>query len=233
MKSLPRWISPTSRCCVARLLVAWLVTFVFSASTAVAEPARWRADIDKILARDAANPPAEGGIVFVGSSSITGWSTLKKDFPGLNVINHGFGGSQLEDSVFYFDELVAARKPRAVVLYAGENDLSAGATPEKVAEDFAAFRAKLHAALPQARLIYIGCKPSPSRMQHWEKFQAANALIAAACAQDARCTYVDMSPGMLNEQRQPREELFRPDRLHLNAEGYAIWVRLLAPHLGS
>jgi lysophospholipase L1-like esterase len=200
-------------------------------SAASAEPARWRKEVDRMVAEAATNAPAEGGIVFVGSSSIRLWSTLAQDFPGLTTINHGFGGSWLEDSVFYIDELVLVRKPRAVVLYAGENDLAGGATPEKVAADFQEFQQKLHAALPNARLIYIGCKPSPSRRQHHEKFVTANALIAAECAKDFRCTFMDIGDAMVGENWEPREELFVKDRLHMNAQGYAIWTRRLAPLL--
>lgn len=210
-----------------------LTLFLGLFGSAVAAPERWLKEIDQLTQSDRANPPAPGGIVFVGSSSIRLWSTLAADFPGLNVINRGFGGSELADSVFYFDRLVAPYRPRTVVLYAGENDLAGGSrTPEQVAADFAQFRTKLRAALPAARLLYIACKPSPSRAAAWDKFRAANALIAAACAQDPRCAFVDVFPAMLDAQGGPRPELYVGDRLHLNADGYAIWKQLLTPLLG-
>lgn len=200
---------------------------------AAAAPERWLKEIDLLTQSDQAHPPAPGGIVFVGSSSIRLWQTLAADFPGQNVLNRGFGGSELADSVFYFDRLVAPYRPRIVVLYAGENDLAGGGrTPEQVVADFAQFRAKLQAALPAARLIYISCKPSPSRASAWDKFRAANALIAAACAQDPRCAFVDVFPAMLDAQGAARPELFVGDRLHMNADGYAIWKKLLTPLLG-
>lgn len=214
-----------------RLLLALALLLNF-AGPAMAAPERWLKEIDQMTQADQANPPAPGGIVFVGSSSIRLWKTLAEDFPGRNVINRGFGGSHLEDSVYYFDRIVAPYRPRAVVLYAGENDLAGGGrSPEQLVEDFARFRTKLRAALPEARLIYISCKPSPSRAKAMEKFRAANALIAAACAKDPLCTFVDVFPDMLDAQGAFRPELFVGDMLHMNSRGYALWARLLTPLL--
>lgn len=223
---------PAARYACSRWLLALALLFGVLAP-AMAAPERWLKEIDQLTQADQANPPAPGGIVFVGSSSIRLWKTLAEDFPGRNVINRGFGGSELADSVFYFDRLVAPYRPRMVVLYAGENDLAGGSkSPAQVAADFVQFRAKVRAALPTTRLVYISCKPSPSRASSLDRFQAANALIAAACAQDPLCAFVDIFPAMLDAQGAARPELFVGDRLHLNAAGYAIWTRLLTPLLG-
>jgi hypothetical protein len=196
-----------------------------------AAPDNWKNEIDGLTKSDAANPPPLHGIVFVGSSSIRFWSTLDRDFPGLPVIRRGFGGSELADSTFYFDRIVLPYQPDVVVLYAGENDIHAGVSPEIIAQNFEAFRKKLHQELPAARLIYISMKPSPSRWDEREKASRANALIAEACTRDVKCTFLDIYTAMLDAQGKPRPELFREDRLHMNAEGYAIWIRLLTPLL--
>lgn len=209
-------------------------TLLFSlllALPALATPEQWAADIGKFTAADAANPPPAGAVVFVGSSSIRFWTTLAEDFPGIAVLNRGFGGSELADSAFYADRIVIPYHPRLVVLYAGENDLANGKTPETVAADFNAFCAKLHAALPATPLIYIAMKPSPSRWALHDKFARGNALIAAACARDPRLAFVNVEPPMLGPDGQPRPELFREDRLHMKPEGYALWTKILTPYL--
>ena len=194
-------------------------------------PDKWATAIDAYTQADLPNPPAKGGIVFVGSSSIRLWNTLAQDFPNLPVINRGFGGSELADSVFYADRIVTAYQPKTVVVYAGENDINAGKAPEKVHADFNAFRAKVHAALPQARIIFIAMKPSPSRWKLKENFIRGNALIAAECQKDARLIFCDIWPDMLNAQGEPRPELFVKDMLHMKPEGYVIWTKRLAPLL--
>src|SRR6187200_3014504 len=75
--------------------------------------------------------PGIGGVVFVGSSSIRLWD-LAKYFPNLSALNRGFGGSQMIDSVYHADLLVIRHKPRTVIVYAGDNDLAAGKSPQQV-----------------------------------------------------------------------------------------------------
>lgn len=55
------------------------------------------ADFDK---KDAANPPAQGGVVFLGSSSFRMWD-VERFFPGYKVVNRGFGGSTMPDAVHF------------------------------------------------------------------------------------------------------------------------------------
>ncbi|HEX2862133.1 MAG TPA: SGNH/GDSL hydrolase family protein [Lacunisphaera sp.] len=213
----------------ALLLVA--LAFAGLSSLALAAPADWTKEINALTARDAKNPPPANGVVFVGSSSIRLWKTLAQDFPDVTTINRGFGGSELADSVFHADRIVLPYRPRAVVLFAGSNDLKSGKTPEAVAADFKAFRNKLHATLPEARLLYLSITLAPSRAQIHEAMQAANRLIAADCATDPRCTFVDINPPMQGPDGKVRPDLFVKDQLHLNRDGYAIWTKVLGPHL--
>jgi lysophospholipase L1-like esterase len=209
-----------------RLLVALAL-----ALPALAAPEKWAAAIDKFTAADASNPPPRDAVLFIGSSSIARWTSLAKDFPGHQVINRGFGGSELADSVFYLDRIAIPYRPRVIVLYAGDNDLNAGKTPETVAADFAAFCTKVHAALPATRVVFISVKPSPVRWKIHAQGEKANALIAAHCAQDKRRAFVDIWPPMLDATGQPRPELYVADKLHLSPAGYAVWTPLVAPHL--
>lgn len=208
-----------------------LLLFALLTAPLSAKPDAWVAEIDRLTSADRPDQVVPGSVVFVGSSSIRLWTSLAEDFPGVPTINRGFGGSELADSVFYFDRLVPGHRPRAVVLYAGDNDIWAGKTPEAVAADFAAFRAKLHAALPAARLFYLAIKPSPSRARVWPQGQEANRLIAAQCAADPLCTFVDVATPLLDATGHPRPELYREDQLHLRPAGYALWTQVLAPLL--
>jgi lysophospholipase L1-like esterase len=201
------------------------------AASAFAAPDKWTKDIDAFTTADLGRPPPPNSIVFVGSSSIVKWKTLGQDFPNLPVVNRGFGGSELTDSLFYVDRIVIPYKPRIVVLYAGDNDLNAGKAPETVAADFEAFCTKIHAALPATRIVFISIKPSPSRWKIHEKMEQANALIAAYCAKDKRRAFLDVWKPMLDAKGEPRSELFVTDMLHMNPAGYEIWTPLLRPLL--
>jgi lysophospholipase L1-like esterase len=118
-----------------------------------------------------------------------------------------------------------------VVLYAGDNDLAAGKSPEQVLADYRQFVAKVHAALPKTRIVYIAVKPSLARWKLIEKVRTTNGLIQQAAAGDPRLVFIDVEKPMVGPDGKPRPELFLRDGLHLNAEGYRIWADLVRPHL--
>ena len=122
----------------------------------------WEKEIAAFEAADRTNRPPSGCIVFVGSSSIRLWKSLATDFPGLPVVNRGFGGSQIADSVNLAERVILPYNPRQVVVYAGGNDIHAGKDPDVVYGDFVALMTKLRARLPEARLAYIDrAEPKP------------------------------------------------------------------------
>ena len=139
-------------------------------------------------AADKTTPPPQGAIVFTGASGIRFWKTLAQDFPGLTVLNRGFGGSQLSDSIRFAERIVIPYHPKAVVIQAGGNDINAGKTPEQVLADFQAWVTKVRAALPDVRLIYLGQGPSPARWAQREKQQQANQLVRDYIAQERICS---------------------------------------------
>ena len=74
------------------------------------DPKRFAEAIAKFTEADQANPPAKGGIVFTGSSSIRRWD-LATSFPKLKPLNRGFGGSHFSDSNHYLEETVLRYEP--------------------------------------------------------------------------------------------------------------------------
>jgi lysophospholipase L1-like esterase len=190
----------------------------------------WEAAIAEFEAADRTSPPPSGEIVFVGSSSIRLWD-VQKYFPGLSIINRGFGGSQLSDAVRYAERIVIPYKPRIVVVYAGDNDIYAGATSEQVAVHFEQFVRVVRAKLPEARIVFIGIKPSLQRWGVVERMRLANELIRGFAEHDDNIAFVDVDHAMLGWDETPRRELFVADGLHLTAHGYELWSALLRPLL--
>ncbi|HEV7269756.1 SGNH/GDSL hydrolase family protein [Pseudoxanthomonas sp.] len=192
--------------------------------------AAWDTDMRRFAAEDAQSPPPRGGVVFTGSSSIRLWETLAQDFPGVPVINRGFGGSELRDSTWYADRTIVPYAPRQILIYAGDNDIHSGRSPQQVRADFIAFVERVRRDLPQAKIAYISTKPSPSRAHLLPAQREANALVQAE-ARRLGVDYIDIFTPMLDARGQPDESLFVEDRLHMNAAGYAIWKRVIAPYL--
>ena len=194
---------------------------------------RWEKEISGIEERIASGKSPVEAILFVGSSSIRKWK-LDESFPDLKTANHGFGGSQLSDSVDYFERIVTPVKPSVIVIYAGDNDIASGKTAETVGNDFRAFIEKVEKQLPACRkVLYLSIKPSIKRWALAEKMQDTNSSVGKVCESSPRLEFVDIWPAMLNKEGKPQADLFVEDGLHLNDQGYAIWTKILRTHLES
>ena len=222
------------RASMVRTIVASLMGLTFACQLLAAEkagPERWQKAISAFEAADKANPPPQGAILFIGSSTIVRWKTLAQDFPEHQVINRGFGGSQIADSVFYADRIVIPYRPRLIVLRAGGNDIHAGKTPEQVLADFKSFVEKVRTKLPEVRIAYLTINASPSRWANAEGEKKANQLIKEYILVGKNLAYIDTFDATLDANGKPREELFVKDRLHFNEEGYKVLTSIVRRHL--
>ena len=205
-------------------------------SDATIDPAfsTWRPDLDGFASADKLRRPEQGGVLFVGSSTIRLWRNLAQDFRQQPVIiNRGFGGSTLAACNFFAKELVVQYRPSQVLVYAGDNDLAIGRTPQDVLDSFRRFSETVRGELPGARISFISIKPSPSRKALLLGIQQTNRLIAGYIEKLPNAEYIDTHSAMLTAKGEIRPELFQPDMLHLNDAGYALWQGLIAPHLGA
>jgi lysophospholipase L1-like esterase len=158
------------------------------------------------------------------------WSTLRQDFPGLPVVNRGFGGSELADSVKLAERIILRYHPRQVVIYAGANDLAGGKQPELVFGDFVALATKIRENLPNTGIALIASAPNPKRWAIVEKVKRFNSMAQEYC-QAHGLTFIDVFHLMLGPNGLPRPDIFREDGLHMNAKGYAIWKEAIEPSL--
>lgn len=194
-------------------------------------PKRWEKAIALFEKEDRQHPIAKGGVVFIGGSTVRAWRTLRTDFPGLNLLNRGFGGAHMTDCTYYVPRIVWPYSPRVVVIYAGDNDLAAGRTPAQVLNDFLYFVQKVRQGLPEARIVVVSIKPSPARWKIHTKAEEANRLIYSSVVAQPYLSFVDVYDRMLGPKGTPRPELYAKDRLHLSMAGYALWKSALRPYL--
>jgi lysophospholipase L1-like esterase len=202
-------------------------------SSLSSEPNTWEWAISRFEAEDRRRPPPAAPIVFTGSSSITFWETLAQDMAPLTVLNRGFGGSKIDQVVRYAPRIVIPYGPRAVVLFAGTNDI-AGRQPKtalQVREGFRAFVDTVRRALPEAPIYYISITPTPSRWKHWPAVCEANEMIRKDTIGSRALHYIDLTAAILAPDGKPRRELYRRDRLHPNQMGYAVWTSIIKPAL--
>jgi lysophospholipase L1-like esterase len=190
----------------------------------------WEKEISRIEERELASPFKAGGVVFTGSSSIKRWSTLAQDFPGVALVNRGFGGSQLSDLIAYFDRVVLPGKPSQIVLYSGTNDVNAGELPEQVLGDFATLCGMIERELPNTKIAFISAAPNPKRWHLRENYERFNTIVALYCDRMGY-DFIDVWMPMLGEDAKPTRDIYVQDQLHMNTAGYVMWRQIVAPYL--
>jgi lysophospholipase L1-like esterase len=200
---------------------------------AVAAPNPWEKSIAQFEQLEITSMPPNGSALFVGSSSIRMWRTLPGDLAPYPVINRGFGGSTIADCTYFIPRIVTPYQPAVIFLYAGDNDIAAGRSPEQVLADFKAFVAGCRKGLPSTPIQYISIKPSPARWNLWEKTRKANELIRQYVAGQKGLGYIDVATPMLDREGVVKGELFLSDRLHMNAGGYRLWTSVGKPKLAE
>jgi GDSL-like Lipase/Acylhydrolase family len=190
--------------------------------------------ISRWSAQDALGGWPDSPVVFVGSSTIRRWETLAFEYTDHSPLQRGFGGAQLGEVAFYTSELVNRHNPRAIVLFAGTNDVNAGVAPSVVVDRFRCFRYRVGQELGWDRpILFVGITPTPARWNEWPNANAVNEAIAAIASKDPAVHYVDVATPFLATGSPPASSLFGADQLHLNTSGYKVWNGALRPIVES
>jgi lysophospholipase L1-like esterase len=203
------------------------IALALQAQTAPAP--RFETEVARFEAADRRKMPPRNAVLFVGSSTIERWKDLQNDFPSVQVIQRGIGSTRLDDFVHFATRIVIPYRPRLIVLYAGDNDFADGQSALNVYGDFKDFVRIVHRALPQAEIVFVSIKPSPSRWHLASRMREANGLIERYTKKNKRLRYVDVFHQMLGANGHPRPELFVDDSLHMSPAGYSLWTQILKP----
>lgn len=170
-------------------------------------------------------------VAFYGSSSFRLWETLADDFADVPILNLGFGGSTTEECVYFFDRLVPPATPRALFLYAGDNDLGQGQTPDQVVGFFCTLHDLVETRLgSEMPFLFVSIKPSLARWNLQDAIQETNARIQAEIAKRPRSVYVDIWMPSLGPDGLPNPVLLIEDGLHPSPAGYDVWRQAISEH---
>ncbi len=198
------------------------------------DPRVWESDIRTFEQEDRKTPPPQGAVLFVGSSSIRFWFGLPGAMHPLPVIRRGFGGAKLSDVLYYAHRIVLPYRPRAIVLFAGTNDIRGGAhdkTPVQLLDDLKMLVSLVEEQLPGTPLYYVSITPTTSRWQVWPQIQQANRLIAQYARNQPNVHFIDATPLLLTRGGLPNRDMLWWDGVHLNRKGYRQWGHLIRSRL--
>ncbi len=188
----------------------------------------------KALRERAETEPSECDVMFFGSSSIRLWKSLKEDFAPLTVVNRGYGGATLRDLLYNYSTVMAHYKPKAFVFYC-DNDLRT--KPEvniTVGELFDLVRVlfkRIEVDYPGVPVYFLAMKHNQRREAIRDRQVTYNSLMREYAEISDQVIYVDTCTPLLTENGEIDASKFLNDKLHLNAKGYAEWVKILRPML--
>jgi len=211
-----------------------LLVFIFSMTLQglVAQP--FKSEIEAFKKQDSIAMQVPASILFVGSSSFNYWKDIKNYFPGYPIINRGFGGSTLVDVIYYAQETIIKYHPKQIYIYCGENDLAANdtITPQIVLNRFKQLLTIIRTQLDKKTpVVFVAIKPSIARWHLERKYVETNLLIKKFLAKKKHTQFLDVHSAMLDENGNVFQDIFVKDNLHMNAKGYAIWQKIIAPTL--
>ena len=194
---------------------------------------RFESDIQKVLAADRANPPGHGRILFIGSSVFRRWTNVVEQMAPLPVFNRAFGGSRTSDILERLDQLVLPYEPKVIVYYAGSNDINAKAPAAAAFGGFYDFEQRVHAKLPETRILYVAIDSSPQKQEkgYAEVVSAANALVREYCSTNPKLTFIDASSATHDAEGHARVELYCEDKLHPLPATYDGFAAIIKPVL--
>ncbi|MGB4248290.1 MAG: GDSL-type esterase/lipase family protein [Pseudohongiellaceae bacterium] len=219
---MPRFLA------VSRLLTFFMLVLgsLQAFSQELPDPTRYEDAILKFEEQDRLSPPPANAIVLTGSSSIMYWNEeAPADLAPLTVIPRGFGGTVMNDVLHYLDRVALVYKPRAILIYEGDNDTGRNNIPNDVIIDqLEQIIARIHTELPETRIYVLAVKPSVLRVASWPIAQELNERYKAIADSDPLVTYIDTATPFLKSDGTVMTDIFVEDNLHLNEKGYDIWA---------
>ena len=188
------------------------------------DPTRWESAMQAFDEQDRASPPPEGAIVLTGSSSIARWNDQAASaLAPLTVIARGFGGSTMQEALYHLDRVALRYKPRAILIYEGDNDTWGRIPEDEIVDNFKQIVAKVREELPETRVYVMSVKPSVARVDVWPAAQKVNGQLKAIAEADALVHYVDAVTPFMKADGTVMTDIFIDDDLHFNTLGNLIW----------
>ena len=192
------------------------------------DPGIWDEAMRRFAEMDRRDPPELGSIVLTGSSSIARWNDQAADaLAPLTVIPRGFGGSVMNDVLFHLDQVALKYRPRAIVIYEGDNDTAYGIPKDVILSGLKEIITRVHEELPETRIYVMAVKPSTLRVDVWNDAQQVNAAYQEVARSDPLVFFIDSASPFLREDGKVMTDIFVEDGLHLNVTGNLIWGSII------
>lgn len=175
----------------------------------------------------------ENSILFIGSSYIRKWTAINDDLDYKDIINRGFGGSNINDVLYYIKRIAYPHQPKAIFIYVG-NDITASENDKKPAEVLETYKIIveiLREKFPTIPITWLAIFPSEKRWAAWDKIQEVNSLINEYSITQKNLYSINVCSNFLGEDGWPIKNYYSEDKLHFNTEGYKFWGKSISKQI--
>ncbi len=190
--------------------------------------------LEKSFANEAPSDIPAGAIVFYGGSNFVKWTTLEDDLAGYPVVNRSIGGSNDPVRKHFFAERVQRLAPAVVFYMSSSNDWTSGQDKDEIKSYKQAFFDEMAEALPDTVFVILSATPNPLRYfgEYHDGMVEVDAFTKAYCETHPQFEFLNVVPALsLSDGAEPNPDLWQSDKLHLNADGYAILTALVRGEL--
>ncbi|BDE48887.1 hypothetical protein K4B89_000601 [Escherichia coli] len=169
---------------------------------------------------------ADGDIVVYGDSLIQGMSPYGLNF---KYVNMGVGGYSIHQ-ILTLSENYGASGYKAAIIEGGVNDAMGAKTEEEIFDDYD----KLLKSVSKVDNIYAlkvlpiisGARKDVDHVN--SRISMINSIIDRTCSRIVNCNIIEVPADFLSDKKS---ELYFDDGVHLNKNGYAVWMREINKHV--
>lgn len=158
----------------------------------------------------------DADIVFAGDS-ITAYGRFSEFFPEKVVLNRGIGSDTAEGLLNRLDEIIS-HHPQKVFIMVGINDIVLNVSEEDYIEDYASIISLIKSADCKVYILSI----LPCVNGNLDLICKRNESLQNLCM-DNGIEYVNLYDSFFANGKV-NTNLFAEDGIHLNGEGYKIWI---------
>ena len=187
------------------------------------------------MAEFARSPLTKGQIVFLGNS-ITQGGEWNEYFPDKNTANRGIAGDNADGMLNRIAE-IAESKPKVLFIMAGINDISQKTSNKIIISRIRNIVYQIKYNSPNTVIYIQSVLPINNdfgrykRLRKKEKqIEKLNKDLEKYCKQRGDITFINVYPSFLSQKRK-MNFLYTTDGLHLNDDGYAVWVEQIRQYV--
>ncbi|MFT3980292.1 MAG: GDSL-type esterase/lipase family protein [Ferruginibacter sp.] len=215
------------------MLLAFCSLVIFSAAAQKWDSTYRPSNYAQRVANFRSYPNSEKDIVFLGNSitDYTEWNELLQ-LPQAR--NRGISGDITFGVLERLDE-VTEGKPAKIFILIGINDIARNIPDSVILDNYKRIVERIQAESPGTKIYFNSLLPVNNTFpdkNHFNKdghIAAVNAGLWKLCA-DKQITFINIHPFFLDADKR-LDKQYTYDGLHLNAEGYRVWARILQPYV--